>query len=108
LFERSTSRQTRGLKDVILGWSRGETSVILCLLAASFLTTRVCMPPVLAFSPEQIEAMHCALKRASARAQLTGATLVVELIAIRILELACGGEFDPDKITETVLAEFEL
>jgi hypothetical protein len=60
------------------------------------------------FAPEQIEAMHSALKRACARARLTGATPVIELIAIRILELARAGEFDPDKITETLLAEFEL
>jgi hypothetical protein len=35
------------------------------------------------------------------------ATPVIELIAIRILELARAGEFDPDKMTETILAEFE-
>ena len=60
------------------------------------------------FAPEQIEAMHCTLKLASARARLMGATPVIEIIAIRILELARAGEFDPDKMTETILAEFEL
>jgi hypothetical protein len=35
-------------------------------------------------------------------------TPVIEIIAIRILELARAGEFDPDKMTETILAEFEL
>jgi hypothetical protein len=29
-----------------------------------------------------------------------------ELVAIRIVELAREGEFDPDKLTEAVLAEF--
>jgi hypothetical protein len=28
-------------------------------------------------------------------------------VAIRIVELARAGEFDPDKLTETVLAEFD-
>jgi hypothetical protein len=66
------------------------------------------MPHAPPFDPQQIEAMHCALKRASAKARLLGATPIIELIAIRILELARAGEFDPDKITETLLAEFEL
>jgi hypothetical protein len=33
---------------------------------------------------------------------------LVELVAIRIVELALGGEFDPDKLTETVVAEFDV
>jgi hypothetical protein len=37
---------------------------------------------------------------------LTGSTPVIELVAVRILELAYGGEFDPDKLTATVVAEF--
>jgi hypothetical protein len=64
------------------------------------------MALVPAFAPEQVEAMHCALRRASAR--LTGATPVIELIAMRILELASAGEVDADKMTDTVLAEFDL
>jgi hypothetical protein len=60
------------------------------------------------FAPGQIEAMHSALKRASARARLKGATPLIEIIAIRILELANAGEFDPERITEIVLAEFDL
>jgi hypothetical protein len=37
---------------------------------------------------------------------LTGAKAipVVELVAIRIVELAVAGEFDPDKLTDIVLA----
>ena len=32
---------------------------------------------------------------------------VAELVAIRIVELAQAGEFDPDKLTEAVAAEFD-
>jgi hypothetical protein len=52
--------------------------------------------------------MHHALKRACARLGLTGSTPVIELVAIRIIELAYSGEFDPDKLTDTVVAEFDL
>jgi hypothetical protein len=44
-----------------------------------------------------------ALKRAFAK--LPGPTPVTEIIAIRILELACAGECDPNKLTETVSAD---
>ena len=52
--------------------------------------------------------MHKAFEQARTRLQLMGAKAmpVVELVAIRIVELAHAGEFDPDKLTETVLAEF--
>jgi hypothetical protein len=33
---------------------------------------------------------------------------VGELVAIRIVELAQAGEFDPDKLTEAVVAELDL
>jgi hypothetical protein len=41
--------------------------------------------------------------------RLTGAKSlpVADLVAIRIVELARAGEFDPAKLTETVLAEFD-
>jgi hypothetical protein len=52
--------------------------------------------------------MHRAFKEACARLGLTGSTPVIEIVAIRIVELARAGEFDPDKITEVVVAEFEL
>jgi hypothetical protein len=29
-------------------------------------------------------------------------------LSIRIVELARAGEFDPDKLTETVVAEFDV
>jgi hypothetical protein len=41
-------------------------------------------------------------------AKLPGPTPVTEIIAIRILELAHAGVFDPDKLTETVAAEFDM
>jgi hypothetical protein len=61
-----------------------------------------------AFNPDQIDAMHHAFKQACARLGLTGSTPVIELVAIRIIELACDGEFDPDKLTDIVVAEFDL
>jgi hypothetical protein len=50
--------------------------------------------------------MNRAFRPACARTGLTGATPVIELVAVRILELAYGGELDPDKMAETVVAEF--
>jgi hypothetical protein len=42
--------------------------------------------------------------------QLTGAESApaVERVAVRIVELAGAGEFDPDKLTATVVAEFDV
>jgi hypothetical protein len=62
------------------------------------------------FNPDQIDAMHKAFEQVRTRMRLTGAKAipVVELVAIRIVELARDGEFDPDKITETVIAEFDV
>jgi hypothetical protein len=62
------------------------------------------------FRPDQIDAMHKAFEQVRTRMRLTGAKAipVVELVAIRIVELARDGEFDPDKLTETVMAEFEV
>jgi len=31
----------------------------------------------------------------------------IELVAVRIVELARAGEFDPDELIETVVAEFK-
>jgi hypothetical protein len=61
------------------------------------------------FRPDQIEAMHKAFEQVRTRLRLTGPkTLpVAELVAIRIVELAQAGEFDPDKLTEAVAAEFD-
>jgi hypothetical protein len=70
------------------------------------------MPLTPRFHPDQIEAMHQAYEQVRARLRLTGAGAkaapMVERVAIRIVELAHAGEFDPDKLTETVVAEFEI
>jgi hypothetical protein len=47
--------------------------------------------------------MDRAFKQACARLQLTGATPVVELVAVRILELVRDGEFDTDRLTEATV-----
>jgi hypothetical protein len=54
--------------------------------------------------------MHKALEQARSRLRLTGAKSapVVERVAVRIVELAGAGEFDPAKLTATVVAEFEV
>jgi hypothetical protein len=58
------------------------------------------------FRPDQSEAIYTALKRASAR--FAEAIPDIEIIAIRILELARAGEFETDGLIETVVAEFDL
>ena len=60
------------------------------------------------FSDAQIDAMNRAFRLACARMGLTGDTPVIELVAVRILELAYAGEFDPDKLAATVVAEFDV
>jgi hypothetical protein len=62
------------------------------------------------FRPDQIEAMHKAFEQVRTRLRLTGdkALPVAELVAIRIVELAQAGEFDPDELTATVVAEFDV
>jgi hypothetical protein len=54
----------------------------------------------------RVDPMNLAFKQACARLELTGSTPVIELVALRILELARDGEYDPDKLTATVVAEF--
>jgi hypothetical protein len=56
---------------------------------------------------EHRETMNRAFKQACARLELTGATPVVELVAVRIVELARDGELDPHGLTEAVVATFE-
>jgi hypothetical protein len=56
---------------------------------------------------EHREAMNRAFKQACDRLQLTGSTPLVELVAVRILELAQGGESDPDRLTEATVATFD-
>jgi hypothetical protein len=55
---------------------------------------------------ERREAMNRAFKQACARLELTGSP-VVELVAVRILELARDGEFDPERLTEATVSTFE-
>jgi hypothetical protein len=55
---------------------------------------------------ERREAMNRAFRQACARLELTG-TPVVELVAIRILELIRAGESDPDKLTDAAVSTFK-
>jgi hypothetical protein len=59
------------------------------------------------FLAEQVETMNWALMAAYRRLGLTGSTPVIEIVALRILELAHAGEFDPDRLVEIVSSEFE-
>jgi hypothetical protein len=56
---------------------------------------------------QRSDEMNRALKQACARLKLTGATPVIELVAIRILEHARMGENDPDQLTDAAVATFE-
>jgi hypothetical protein len=51
--------------------------------------------------------MNRAFRQACERLGLTGPTPVVELVAVRILELARDGECDPDKLTDAAVLTFE-
>jgi hypothetical protein len=55
---------------------------------------------------DQVDAMNRAFKQACGRMGLTGSTPVIELVAVRIVELAHAGEFDPDKLIDIVSIEF--
>ena len=67
-----------------------------------------CVSATPAYCREQIDAMNIAFKRACTKLGLTGGSPVIEIVAIRIIELASAGEFDPDKVTDTVVAEFAV
>jgi hypothetical protein len=64
--------------------------------------------PVPIFDRHQITAMHTAFEQVCARMRLVGtkATPVIELVAIKIVELARAGEFDPEKLAGAAMAEF--
>jgi hypothetical protein len=67
--------------------------------------TERCVP---FFHPEQIEAMHAAYERACAAMGLeTKATIVTEHVAVKIVDFARAGEFDANKLTDLVLADFD-
>jgi uncharacterized membrane protein len=64
-------------------------------------------PTVLSqFHLDQSEAMNHAFKQACLRLGLTGSTPVIELVAVRIVELARAGELDIEALTDTVSTEF--
>jgi hypothetical protein len=56
---------------------------------------------------QRSDAMNRALKQACSRLKLTGGTPVIELVAIRILELVRDGESDPDRLTEATVSTFD-
>jgi hypothetical protein len=56
---------------------------------------------------ERREAMNRAFKQACARLELTGSTPVIELVAVRVVELSRAGESDPDRLTEAAVSTFE-
>jgi hypothetical protein len=55
---------------------------------------------------QRSDAMNRAFRQACARLELTGSTPVVELVAIRVVELARAGESDPDRLTEAAVSTF--
>jgi hypothetical protein len=55
----------------------------------------------------RVDAMNFAFKQACARLRLTGSTPVIELVAVRIVELAGAGESDPDRLTELTVSTFQ-
>jgi hypothetical protein len=50
--------------------------------------------------------MNQAFRQTCTKLGLTGSTPVIELVAIRIVELASSGELNPDKLTDIVSSEF--
>jgi hypothetical protein len=62
----------------------------------------------LVFGPDQIESMHKAFRVVCSRMRLKGtkSAPIIELVAIRIVELARAGEFNAEKLVEEVLSEF--
>jgi hypothetical protein len=61
------------------------------------------------FRPKQIEEMYAAYERACAAMGLKSkATVASDRVAVKIVDLARAGEFDADKLTDLVLADFDL
>jgi hypothetical protein len=56
---------------------------------------------------EYRDAINRAFRQACARLGITGSTPVIELVALRILELARVGEFDTDRLVDATVATFE-
>jgi hypothetical protein len=61
------------------------------------------------FYPDQIEAMHAAFVAVCVRLKLHAGTgdRATDLIAVKIVDLARGGEFDVSRLTALTLAEFD-
>jgi hypothetical protein len=59
------------------------------------------------FGPDQIESMHKAFRVVCTRMDLKGtkSAPIIELVAIKIVELARAGEFNAEKLIEGVLSE---
>jgi hypothetical protein len=59
------------------------------------------------FGPDQIESMHKAFRAVCSRMQLKGtkSAPIIELVAIKIVELARAGEFNAEKLIEGALSE---
>jgi hypothetical protein len=55
----------------------------------------------------RVDAMYFTFKQACTRLELTGSTPVIELVAVRIVELAYAGELDPDRLTELTVSTFQ-
>jgi hypothetical protein len=62
------------------------------------------------FRPDHIDAMHKAFELACKRLRLRGtkAAPIIELVAIKIVELARAGEFDTEKLVDGVLTELGI
>jgi hypothetical protein len=60
--------------------------------------------------PEHIEAMRAAYHRVCDVLKLSGKTddMMTELVVMKIIELAKGGEPDPERLCNSVLAELAL
>jgi hypothetical protein len=56
---------------------------------------------------EYRDAMNRAFRQACARLRITGSTPVIELVAVRILELARLGEVDIDRLVDAAVATFD-
>jgi hypothetical protein len=59
------------------------------------------------FGPDQIESMHEAFRVVCNRMRLKGtkSAPIIELVAIKIVQLARSGEFNTEKLVEGVLSE---
>jgi hypothetical protein len=53
------------------------------------------------------DALNLAFRRACAKLKVTGSTPMIEIVALRVLELARAGESDPDRLLELTVATFE-